>query len=81
MILFIILLTLYAIQLIATRLIHRRIIKLREEYQENGVPYWIPIFGLVVMLAWWHYVVEETRKTNPKKISRIKRWFQNKDLE
>ena len=81
MILFIILLTLYAIQLIATRFIHRRIIKIREKYQENDMSYFIPFFGLVLMCVWWHYVVEETRKTNPKKISRIKRWFQNKDLE
>ena len=72
------LLTLYAIQLFLTRLIHRRIIKLREEYQENDTPYWVPVFGLIVMFAWWHYVAGEVKEKKP---SRIKKWFQNKDLE
>jgi H+/Cl- antiporter ClcA len=71
-------LTLYAIQLLLTRLIHRRIIKLRGEYQENSIPYLIPVFGLTVMFAWWHYVAKDMKEKKP---SRIKRWFQNKDLE
>ena len=81
MILLTTLLTLYAIQLFLTRLIHRRIIKLRGEYRENDAPYWIPMFGLVVMLVFWSYVAEEIRGKNPKKISRLRKWFQNKDLE
>jgi len=81
MILLTTLLTFYAIQLIATRFIHRRIIKLLGKYKENDAPYWIPMFGLVVMLVFWSYVAEEIRGKNPKKISRLRKWFENKDLE
>ena len=79
MILLTTLLTLYTIQLIATRFIHRRIIKIREKYQENDMPYFIPFFGLVLMCVWWfHSASLEAGVGNP---SKLRIWFQNKDLE